>query len=510
MRIPQSDSASIIAAMAAADRSAAPPSPSEPSSPQTVRRWESAATNRLNEAHWKNVTTGSINADLGTHLETLRTRAAYEAFNNPLVDGVITTHAEDIVGRGGPSLQVQSDRPAYNEAAEQLWREWFRRPTTRGKVSGASMLKLWVRNLWICGEYLAQQVTQYVAPGPVKMRINPIHPRRLGTPPEFAAAENMVLGVRLSGEGQPQQYHIAQVRRHGTAEVTTGKYDPIPADMIYHGFLLREDDQVRGVPWLAAALQTIADLRDYDLQVLDAARQAADQSIHWYTDHPDAPFLEVNESVEIERRMQSTGPPGWKPMQLVPAQPSTQYVDYRRERQAELGRPVGMPLMMVRLDSARHNYSSARFDGQVYLRVVQGVQAWLADGDLREMFDAVCREGELAGELPPRPKRVDLGWTWPVPPHVDPKKEADSERIRLESGTLPYSDALAAQGLDIETVIAKRKRENEMLEAAGLPTLPLAKTSARAAEDEESEEEERREEAARRVFEEEEEETANA
>lgn len=501
MRHVQTDTDGIVAAMAAADRSVSPPV--APAGPETIRRWESAGTNRLNEAHWVNVTTGSINVDLGNQLETLRTRAAYEAFNNPLVDGVITTHAEDVVGRNGPSLQVQSDSPAYNEAAEQLWREWFRRPTTRGKVSGAALLKLWIRNLWICGEYLAQQVTDVSAPGPVKMRINPIHPRRLGTPPQYMGDGNVVLGVRLTREGKPQQYHIAQVHRYGTAEVSTGQYDPIPADMIYHGFLLREDDQVRGVPWLAASLQAIADLRDYDLQVLDAARQAADQSIHWYADHPDAPYLEVNESVEIERRMQSTGPPGWKPMQLIPQQPSTQYVDYRRERQAELGRPVGMPLMMVRLDSARHNYSSARFDGQGYARCTQGTQAWLADGDLHEMVDVVTREGELARELPPRPARIKLVWTWTVQPHVDPRKEAEAERIRMENGTLPYSDALASHELDVDTTIAKRKRENEQLEAAGLPTLPVAKTSTAV------DEEETPEETARRVLEEKEQ-TANA
>ncbi len=462
---------------------AAPPAPPEPVGTQTVRRWEAAATSRLNQAHWQNVNSNSINVDLLAHLETLRTRAAYEAFNNPLVQGVITTHAEDIVGARGPSLQVQSDSLAYNNAAEDLWREWFARPTTRGKTSGAALLKLWARDLWTSGEYLAQQVTSKAASGPVKLRLNPLHPRRLGTPPQFAGDKNIVMGVRLSEEGNPQQYYISNPQRYGAHELSTGKYLPIPADMICHGFILQEDDQVRGVPWLASSLTAIADLRDYDTQVLDAARQAADQSIHWYTDHPEAPYLEVNESVEIERRMQSTGPPGWKPFQLVPQQPSTQYVDYRRERHAEIGRPVGMPLMMIRLDASRHNYSSVRFDGQVYVRCVQGLQAWLADGDLRDLAHEVFREGELALALPLRPQRLRLEWTWDVPPHVDPKKEAEAERIKIENGTLPYPDALAAYGTDEDTVIAKRKRTNEKLVAAGLPLLPVAKTSPGAPQD---------------------------
>jgi hypothetical protein len=71
-------------------------------------------------------------------------------------------------------------------------------------------------------------------------------------------------------------------------------------------------------------------------------------------------------------------PPGWKPWQYSASQPPVQYPDFRAERHRELGRPFGMPLLMVRLDSSKHNYSSARLDTQTYNRTVSGIQCWLS------------------------------------------------------------------------------------------------------------------------------------
>ncbi len=439
--------------------------------PERIRRWEAADTNRLNKAHWAGVYSRSVNADLYRDLEILRTRAAYEAHNNPLVEGVISTHCVDLVGRDGPSLQVQTDDEAYNEALEALWRKWWLQPTLNPQVAGADLLRLWVRGLWINGEFLAQIVTGGQKGDPVRLRLHPIHPRRLATPPAQAGDADVVLGVRVTREGVPLQYWISDPKRYGAFTLSTGSFSPIPADMILHGFLHVEEDQQRGIPWLACCLQEVADLRDYDAQVLDAARAAADQAVLLHTKHPDAPYIEVNESTEIERRSISTLPPGWEATQLTPQQPSTQYIDYRCEKMSAIGRPVSMPLMIVRLTSQKYNYSSARFDGQVYQRALKVLQAWMARQSLNPLVDAIAREASLSDALLERPEVVRYVWTWPGAPHVDPLKERNAEKVGLETGTLPYGDALAGQGKDLDTTIAQRAAENKKLIAAGLPPI---------------------------------------
>lgn len=438
--------------------------------PIARRRWEAADTNRLNRAHWQNAQERSINLDLQEKLATLRARCSHEASCNPMVEGVIRTHTNDVVGPVGPGLQIQSESAAYNEARERIWREWWAAPDINGKLAGVDLLRLWVRSIWLAGEYLAELTVDQNQKGPVKTRLLAMTASRLATPPDQTGKADTMLGVRFDPNGKPLAYWISTGSVTGRAALS--EYVEKPADKIVHGFERAEPDQIRGCPLLASSLQVIADLRDYDDQVLDAARSAADQGVLLYTDHPDAEYVCVNESEEIERRTTSTMPPGWKAYQLTPQQPSTRYIEYREERHREIGRPVDMPLMSIRLDSRRYNYSSARFDGQGYARGLAAFQEWIARDTLDRLEALVAREATLAGALPAPPADVRRVWNWPKRPHVDPKKEADAERTRLENGTLTYVDALAAYGLDLDTVIAQRQREREMLETAGLPPLP--------------------------------------
>lgn len=442
-----------------------------------ARYFESAETNRLNEAHWVRADDQSVNVWLAAQLPIIRSRATFETRQNGIVQGIQNTYADDVVGPDGPTLQVVSDDPAYNAALEQCWRDWFAAPTPRRNLSGVALLKLWVRNLWRCGEFLARFVTDPHADSEISMRILPIHPRRLQNPMHLAGDPFTTMGIRFDDLNRPAQYWIAEAP-------ITGSYlgmlqvNPYPPDLVIHEFVLDEEDQARGIPWLNPGLQPSADLRDYDDQIQDAARTIADQCAILYTDHPEAPVWNMPETTTIERRTQKMAPPGWKPFVYPAAQPPVQYPDYRAERQREIGRPVGMPLLMIRLDASKHNYSSARLDTQCYRQAIKGVQHWLSGterscGVLNRCVDVIAAEGRFLNRaLRNRPRRVAYHWTWPAMPHVDPTKEADAERIGLETGTLLFADAVAGRSRDLESHLFAMQREREVLRDAGLGTLP--------------------------------------
>lgn len=447
--------------------------------------WAAAETNRLNEAHYSRVEDDqSINDRISADLPTTRSRCIAEAEENPTVDGVIFTHQVDIVGRDGPTLEVQSESNEYNEWLEAHWKRWFRAPTPNPKMSGATLLRLWVRALWEKGEFLAQKITKNNAGTPVAMRVQPIAPSRLGTPPDQFGNAWLAEGVEIRPDGEPLRYHLQKLA--GIGNLSFGaEYEPVPAEDIIHMFVARQEDQLRGVPWLKPALPTTARLAEYDADVGEAARQAASTGVYWHTKHPDAPYLNLDAQETLERGMQSTGPPGWEPSMLTPQQPTTQYKDYREECHADIGRPVCMPKMIVRLDAGRHNYSSARFDGKNYDRAVESIQYLISGssksvGPLSELVDDVAREAELyelsqgdsTRKPPRRPDDVEYQWTWPRPPHVDPVKERNADRIELEIGAADYQDVLARTGETVDGMIAKRKRTLQKLVAAGLPPVP--------------------------------------
>lgn len=442
--------------------------------PINVRRWDAAITNRLNKAHWQYAHGNSINQDLASDLETLRARSNYEAANNPLVEGVINTHAIDVVGQEGPRLQVQTDDDRFNDEVEQWWETVFEQPSPSKKIHGAELLRLWVQQFWKSGEYLNEEVTFDRNGDPTQLGIETYHPRRLETPPEFASDPDVAFGIRFDGRDRPSQYYIRRTLERGNNSLAEIKYEPVAADMIQHVFSATEPDQLRGYPWLASQLGVIADLRQFDQHVMESAKNSAAQSIYHYTDHPDAVFVEdvPTTNKPIETGTERYNPVGWKTTMLNATQPNAEYKMFRHERLRELGRPACMPLMVVLLSSADSNFAAAHYDGQVYMRAIEWLQSFIARRSLTPYVRLMTRELALAGRVS-IPSRVKFKWTWPKPPYVNPKQMYDALRAQMEDGTATYGDVLAAFGREEETTIAARVRTNERLEAAGLPPLPI-------------------------------------
>jgi lambda family phage portal protein len=441
--------------------------------PQRLRRWEGAKTNRLNRDHWNSVGgwhSRSINDDIYSDLDTLVARCTYEANNNPMVEGVIETHAGDIAGKNGPTLQVISDDQAYNDAVEESWQEFFDMPDARGQIDGVQAIMLWVSQLWTKGRFINQFVTTN-RQGSFDLALRFVDPMRLRTPYGTTEAD-IAMGIELDANGKATHYHIQEPRRFGNSASAYGKFDRLPADVIQHRFLMKEADQLTGVPLLASALPVIAELRDFDSEVMEAARAAASQAVFWYTDHPEAIPVEVDDVLEIERGTQSTGPYGYRPAMLNPTQPSTTYIDFRHERLRELGRVANMPLMTILLSSRDQNFASAHYDGLVYRRSLERLQGWCGRRTLSPLVDAVALETRLARGMV-KPRKVSYEWSWPVPPFADPKKAYETLRMMLEDGTITYPEVLRVLGYSYEQVVKERVKVSAELVEAGLPPLPI-------------------------------------
>jgi capsid protein len=458
------------------------PSARLPAAQQRVRRWQAAETTRLNYGHWQSVTGQPINAELTGNLDQLRARSEDEISKNALVEGMISTFTLSCLGTSGPSLQIVSEDAEYNTARERLWQWWADRAGSNQQLGMVDIMRLWLRSLFGSGEFLDQLIALADAEGPVKMRLLPIHAHRLMTPPEFLGDHSVAMGVRRDLlNRRPVCYYISQPYIMGAFEVYTGEFLEIPYRNLLHGFLMTEEDQVRGVPWLAPCLDSIGELRDYVDSTLDAARAAADWGVYIYSDHPEMPIVPMTDppsDVPFERRQERYVPPGWKPDQVTPQHPPTNWDMFYKSRVQEIGRAINMPLMMMLLDSSNHNYSSARFDGQLFWRGIGYIQAFLGrhldriEGEVAHEATLAYLAGDGSG-LPPAPDGpIERRWLWPKAPHVDPTKERQADRDAMMNGDETYADLCARNNRDWVQVIAERKRINVALKEAGLPTIP--------------------------------------
>jgi capsid protein len=435
-------------------------------------RWDSKNLDRMSQAHWAKATGLPINAELAYAGNFLRAQSEYEISCNPIIEGIVNTYCVDVVGPDGPTYRVQSSDPEYNRQRERVWKRWWKHAGANRQLSGVEILFSWVQSLWKAGEFGTQIITDESADGPIKVRLLPVHMHRLLTPPEQLGDPDVALGVRRNKNRCPVYYYISEPYLFGPFEVYTGKFNEVPYEDFIHGFRMDEEDQVRGVPWLASCLDTVAQIRDWDKAMLDAAEALAKTGVLWQLKNPDSTPAVMRGSVPMERGQQTFGPPGYEAQQLSPTQPSADQQSWRREKKYEIGRGQNIPGMIIDLDSSRHNFSSARFDNQPYWRAIARVQGWLGRIALDRIESAVMREAELAGEIAEAPDDMTIAWGWIKPPQIDPTKESEAERTDLQNQTVAWSEAVVGRGKDPDRVLEDLKRDKQRFIDAGLPTIP--------------------------------------
>lgn len=450
--------------------------------------WDAAKTNRLNSLHWTNAQGELINSALADELSEMWDRCDLESRNNAFIEGVIQTHGDDIVGKVGPSLQVTVDSRGTDANGEPIqpseidrrfvnrleedWRTFSARPEVTDTMSLVQILRLWVRSLWTRGEYIAQ-----IARDDDQERLQLIDSRRCYTPVASFGDDDITLGVKRNRVGKPELYWFAD-RADGAYQFNyslSGQWYSA-ADVI-HCFEVVEAGQVRGVPWLSPVLPALAQLRDYDNAVLDAAENAAEFGVVLSTDHPDSSYVEYDGTLPLERRQMTTAPPGWRATMVNPQQPSTLYTDYRRERLRELGRVRSMPVLKVLLDAGSHNMSSAHFDAEQYHRGCRCIQGLFEDHGLNALIATRINRlalTEFGGYVP---AGLQTSWGWPRPLHPDPQKSAKAREIDMSTGVLPFSIACEEDGRDPRDVVKAHAMSDRLWQEAGLDAPPHFKTN---------------------------------
>ncbi|MCC7489968.1 MAG: phage portal protein, partial [Gammaproteobacteria bacterium] len=243
--------------------------------------------------------------------------------------------------------------------------------------------------------------------------------------------------------------------------------------------------QARGIPDITPALPLFAQLRRYTLAVIAAAETAADFAAVLYTDAPangEAESVEPMDIVELERRMATVLPGGWKLGQVTAEQPATTYGEFKREILNEIARCLNMPFNVAAGNSSGYNYASGRLDHQTYFKSIRVEQSHLEAVVLDRILAAWMAEAVLAeGLLPQRLRMVGARfphqWFWDGHEHVDPAKEASAQATRLTSHTTTLAAEYARQGKDWETELRQRAKEAALMKELGL-TSPEAAQAA--------------------------------
>lgn len=441
-----------------------------------------AVTNRINAEQWLNAHNNSINNDIQQNLATVQARCAYEYGTNPNYEGVCNTFKDDVVGRNGPMLQVMSDSEEFNNAVEAAFRTVFEDPDPSHRLSGVEDMKTWVHSLLNCGSYYTVQTRTERLGSRMTFGWRSVHARRFVTPADLSGDPNVAFGCRYDpNTGAPVEYYPQRPSRIGGSQYLTGEYDTVPASAVQHCFLPIEAEQLTGYPMMASTLETAADIRTLDKYVLESMKFAAANSPYLNPIHPELAMgqdpLPVD-SIDFQPGQVPVAPPGYAFASPSATQPSAEYMPFKHEKAAELGRPIHMPLLVVLLTAAESNFSAAQYEGTVYADGIAGLQGTIERRSLNRMVRFGIIPEVLYRSRIRAPKEYQLVWTWNVPAHANIEKYVKAIRMMIEDGLISQAQGSALLGYDWEKVVASRKKCAETLDANDLPPAPANAGSA--------------------------------
>ena len=454
-------------------RGAAPQSRGEPLRGMRLpihARYDAATTTEDNRRHWANADGLSPNTANASEIRRiLRNRARYETANNSYAKGIVLTLANDCVGTG-PRLQMLIADADANRKVEAAFEAWSAAVGLPEKLRTIRMAKA------VDGEAFAILTSNPRLNSPVKLDLRLIEADQVTSPGLFMPTTQGVDGIVFDPSGDPITYHVLRQHPGSAGPLWDNDFDRIPAASVLHYFRADRPGQARGIPEITPALPLFAQLRRYTLAVIAAAEAAADVALVIYTDSPpngETDSLEPMDLIELEKRMATVMPGGWKLGQTHAEQPSTTYAEFKREILNEIARCLNIPYNVAAANSSGYNYASGRLDHQTYFKSIRVEQSAIESVVLDRVFSAWIDEASLVDEFLPAPLRrlgasIDHQWFWDGQEHVDPAKEANAQETRLKNNTTTLAEEYAKRGRDWEAEIRQRAKEVALMKSLGL------------------------------------------
>lgn len=451
--------------------------------PLRVRgRYDAAATTEENRRHWANADLlSATTANSPDVRRVLRSRARYEVANNSYARGIVLTLANDGIGTG-PRLQMLTEDAEANRLVEQEFMGWAEAVSLAEKLRTLRMARAQD------GEGFLMLVANPKLESPVKLDLRLIEADQVSTPDVERRSDlaSAIDGIVFDADGNPVEYHLLKSHPGDGGAKLALEYDSVPAASMIHYFRMDRPGQNRGIPEIMPALPLFAQLRRYILAVIAAAETAADFAAVLYTDAPangEAADVEPMDLVELERRMATVLPGGWRLSQVQSQQPSTGFAEFKHEILNEIARCLNMPYNVAAGNSSGYNYASGRLDHQTYYKSIRVDQAQLGLVVLDRILKAWLDEAILITNLLPLWMRTAAfrelvhQWFWDGQEHVDPAKEANAQATRLANHTTTLAYEYARQGRDWEEALRQRAKEIALMRELGLPlssTVPVA------------------------------------
>lgn len=481
--------------------------------------YDAGSVSRVN-AQW-GISTGNANRELRGGLVAMRARSRDLERNDPYAKKFFELVEANMVGPNGIGMQSRagdlSPAPdfkfvqdkAANSIIEREWAAFSRAGQfdVTGKLSRSAYERLLVRAIARDGEVLEKPVFDPTSRWGIRFQLLEADWLDEKLNEDLPNGNRIIMGVELNPAGRAVAYWL-HARHPGDAKRASNDRIRYPAEQMRHYFIPERPEQVRGTPWMHAAMSRLYQLGEFDDAAILAARLGADKfMILEDTDGMAADMadgtLPTDEGGSAPSINEGTGalyyqsqkgsvdilPRGTKVADWNPNYPSDTYGPFVLAALRGVATGFGTSYESLSNDRSGVTWTSIRhavLDERDHWKTLQD---WLIECYAWDTFTLWLDASLLSPMKPlnylPAAKRdkflspVFTGrrWDW-----VNPKDDIEAKEKALQLRLTSHRRVLAEQGLDLEEVLAEIQDDRALAEAYGVDLDAAIKKSAPAAQ----------------------------
>ncbi|MFC1884662.1 phage portal protein [Thermodesulfobacteriota bacterium] len=463
--------------------------------------------------------------------EMMMTRSTELVNDDPNAAGVSEVFSHTVVGPGlkpqplvdpdaFPDIEKEKAR-ALQAQMRNNYREWFSTADAGGRLNDGQIQFLIMRNILQYGEYLVLLPMLDDPTRPFSLACQVLNPMRLKTPIDLEGKLPIRDGVELGSYGEPVAYWI---KRSDAARPTRYSADikknflRVPAKKahrwnVLHGFMAKDAEEVRGVPFFAPAMQFFRNLNDLlDAELVSNVVTAA--LAVWIEQGLDGdPYQLANnmagrtesgfnpDGEQTEERYEELIPgsimyglTGQKPHLLSANRPGTTFEPFVTTIKKAISMALGMPYPVLFRDVEGVNFAGFRSAMLDAWRVFMTYRSWLGHGYCQRVFTMLQEEAWLRGRLdiedfyPSMHALTRADWHGAPKGDIEPIKAVKADLMAIDGKIKTRAEAIAERGSgEWRRTFDQLEEEKQELENRGLDT---PKPSGPEGEEEETTEEE--------------------
>ena len=454
--------------------------------------------------------TGGADADsdiLGD-LPTLRDRSRDLIRNAPLAVGAINTVVTNVVGQG-LKLQARIDRPTLKMDDEQaeaweaqterefnLWAESQECDVAR-TLTFSDIQELAFRQTLENGEVFALIPRFKRGNFPYATKIQLVEADRVSNPRLLQDTETLIAGIEKDKYGAPVRYHITKQHPGNTRNLTSAAYTWESFEAfgretgmrnVIHLYHVLRPGQTRGVPYLAPVVESLKMLDRYTEAELMAAVVSGMFTVFVETETGTTDFgafmpnSETGASAGDEDYKMGNGAivglaKNEKISTANPGRPNAGFDPFVQSILRQVGVALGIPYEIL-IQHFSSSYSASRAALLEAWRFFRNRRAWLAHNFCQLVYENWLYEAVATGRVnapgffrDPMIRKAYTGslWIGDAPGQLDPLKEVNAARERIEVGISTLDEeTVTLTGGDFERNYPRIVKERKLMQAIGM------------------------------------------